>query len=38
MDLAHVVGAWPFLSDEAKSEILGVIKEAEELMKGQSSA
>ncbi len=33
-----VVGAWPFLSEAAKSEILGVVKEAEELMKNQSSA
>ena len=37
-DLWRVVEAWEFLSEAAKSEILGVVKEAEELMKNQSSA
>jgi len=37
-DLWRVVTAWEGLSEAAKSEILGVVKEAEELMKNQSSA
>jgi len=37
-DLGRVIQGWGLLTDAAKSEILGVIKEAEELMKGQSSA
>jgi len=37
-DLRRVVEAWAFLSEAAKSEILGVVKEAEGLMKNQSSA